>query len=218
MNEIELKNEFLYYPESLLEAWKLGDYSMLTHSKASDYIKKILNFKLKTRIGRRFFGEAYIASRIEMNEGWYNSYKWLTANKWISGDGLDPKFEKPFHNALMKYIGLNVLTRLQKNAINFYNRHKEKFMDGNRYKKPVAPDLWLIDKEGGFKFIESKLPGDTVGPHQIAGLALIGKYLKGSVPVSVSIMHLYPENIDSVHLYPENIDSINLFSEFCSLA
>ena len=64
MNEIELKNEFLPYPESLLEAWTLGDYSMLTHSNASDYIKKILTFKAKNRTGRRFFGEAFIASNI----------------------------------------------------------------------------------------------------------------------------------------------------------
>jgi hypothetical protein len=208
MNEIELKNEFLSYPESLLEAWKLGDYSILTHSNASDYIKEILTFKAKTRIGRRFFGEAYTASKIEMNEGWYNSFKWLTADKWISGHRLEPKFEKPFHNALMKHIGPDIIKRLQKNTIDFYNRHKEKFMDGDRYKKPVAPDLWLIDKEGGFKFIESKLPGDTISPHQIAGLALIVKYLRVSVPVSVSIMHLYPENIDPV----------NLFSEFYNLA
>lgn len=208
MNEIELKNDFLPYPESLLSAWKTADYSMLTQSNASNYIKEILIFKAKTRPGRRFFGEAYIASRIEMKEGWYNSFKWLTADKWLSGDGLDPKFEKPFHSALMKHIGSDVLAALQENAIGFYNRHKERFMDGNKYKKPVAPDLWLIDKEGRFRFIESKLPGDTIGPHQIAGLALIGKYLKVSVPVSVSIMHLYPENIDSV----------NLFSEFYNLA
>jgi len=52
------------------------------------------------------------------------------------------------------------------------------------------------------------LPGDTIGPHQIAGMALIGKYLRVSVPVSISI----------VNLYPENIDIVNLFSEFYSLA
>jgi len=119
MNEIELKNEFLPYPESLLEAWKLGDYSMLTRSNASDYIKKILTLKAKIRPGRRFFGEAYIASKIEMNEGWYNSFKWLTADKWISGDGLEPEFKKPFHNALMEYIGIDVLIRLQKRLLIF---------------------------------------------------------------------------------------------------
>jgi len=91
-----------------------------------------------------------------------------------------------------------VLARLQQYTVDFYNRHKERFMDGSKYKKPVAPDLWLIDKQGNFKFIESKLPGDTIGLHQIAGLALIRKYLEASVPISVSIMNLYPDNIDPV--------------------
>jgi hypothetical protein len=208
MNEIELKNECLFYPESLLEVWKTGDYSMLTNSNASDYIKEILTFKSKKRHGRRFFGEAYIASRIGMKEGWYNSYKWLTADKWLSGDGLDAKFETPFYKALMENIGADVLSSIQENSNNFYSRHKERFMDDKKYKKPVAPDLWLIDKKGHFRFIESKLPGDTIGSHQIAGLALISKYLRVSVPVSVSIMHLYPKNIN-----PDD-----LFSEFYDLA
>ena len=222
MNEIELKNDFLPYPESRLETWKTGDYSMLTDSNASDYIKEILTFKAKTRHGRRFFGEAYISSRIEMKEGWYNSFKWLTADKWLSGDGLEPKFEKPFHSALMKHIGADVLARLQEHAVNFYNRHKERFMNGSKYRKPVAPDLWLIDKEGGFRFIESKLPGDTIGLHQIAGLALIGKCLKVSVPISVSIMNLYPENFDSVNHFERlekmGVTECSLFSEFYNLA
>ena len=208
MNQIELKNEFLSYPESLLDAWKSGDHSMLINSNASDYIKDILIFKSKARSGRRFFGEAYIASKLEMKEGWYNSFKWLTADKWLSGEGLESKFEKPFYDALMEHVGADILSGLQKSSINFYNNQKEKLVDGKKYKKPVAPDLWLIDKEGRFRFIESKLPGDTIGAHQIAGLALIKKYLSINVPVSVSIMHLYPENIN-----PEN-----LFSEFYNLA
>jgi len=39
--------------------------------------------------------------------------------------------------------------------------------------------------------------------HQIAGLALIGKYLGDSFPISISIMHLYPEDIESVGIYSE---------------
>ncbi len=206
MNEIELTNEVLSYPESLLEAWKSGEYSMLTMSNASDYIKDILIFKSKRRPGRRFFGEAYIASRIEMKEGWYNSFKWLTADKWLSGDDLDVKFEKLFYNELMKNFGVDVLSRLQQNSNRFYNSHKERFMNGKQFQKPVAPDLWLIDREGTFKFIESKLPGDTIGFHQIAGLALISKYLRVSGSVSVSIMHLFPETINHGELFSEIYD------------
>lgn len=203
MSKIELKNEFMPYPESLLEDWKAGDYSMLIKSNASDYIKNILTTKAKERPGRRFFGEAYIASKIEMKEGWYNSFKWLTADKWLTGNGLKQEFEKPFYSVLMKYIGADKLARLHEKSIAFYNQHKGKFMHEGHYKKPVAPDLWLIDKEGCLRFIESKLPGDTIGPHQIAGLALMGKYLGESIPVSISIMHLYPENIDPMMLYDD---------------
>ena len=77
----QLKNEFMPYPAELLEAWKSGDYSMLSRSNASDYIKEILTHKAKTRPGRRFFGEAFIASRIDMKDGWYNSFKWLMSER-----------------------------------------------------------------------------------------------------------------------------------------
>jgi hypothetical protein len=196
----DLNIEFMPYPESLLEAWKKGDYSILTNSKASDYIKSILISKARKRTGRRLFGEAYIASNTEMVEGWYNSFKWLTSKKWITGKGLEDKFEKPFHEALMKYIGKEKLIDLQCRAKNLFKNGVKQ--------KPVAPDLWLITKSGKFMFIESKLPGDVINHHQIAGLALIKKYLDAVKPVSVVI----------VTLYPENFDPKSLFSDFYNLA
>ena len=192
MSEPELLNQFIPYPEPLLDAWQNGDYSMLKNSKASPYIKKILVYKAKVRPGRRFFGEAYIASKIEMKQGWYSSFKWLTSNKWLSGEGLEPKFEKPFHHALMKHVGVEALADLQAKAVSLYQTHKEMFTDGSKHRKPVAPDLWIIDQEGRFRFIEIKLPGDTIRPHQIAGLELMQKHLKVPNPVSVSIVTLYP--------------------------
>jgi hypothetical protein len=196
----DLRIEFLSYPEALLEAWKSVDYSMLTNSRASDYIKNILVSKARKRPGRRFFGEAYIASKTEMVEGWYNSFKWLTSKRWITGKGLEDEFEKPFYEALMKYIGKDIMKDLQ-------DRAKNLVKDGTHI-KPVAPDLWLINKNGQFKFIESKLPGDVINHHQIAGLALIKKYLDAVKPVSVVI----------VTLYPENFDPKSLFSDFYNLA
>jgi hypothetical protein len=194
MSEKVLQIEFMPYPEKLLDAWENGHYSMLKNSKASGYIKEILVDRAERRPGRRFFGEAYIASKIEMKEGWYSSFKWLTSDKWISGEGLN-EFEKLFHYALMKYVGTKALTDLQRKAVSLYEIHKEKLADGNKYNKPVAPDLWIIDQEDRFRFIEIKMPGDTIRPHQIAGLALIQRYLKVPNPVSVSIVTLYPENI-----------------------
>jgi len=198
-----IKNKFMPYPDYFLERWKQGDYSMLTRSNASDYIKEILVYKAKTRPGKRFFGEAYIASRIDMVQGWYNSFKWLTADKWITGNGLEPRFEKPFHVALMQNIGKDLLSNLQAKAAAFYNEYKEKYGEEEQHKKPVAPDLWVIDKNGNFIFIESKLPGDSIQPHQIAGMALIKKHLETCAQVSVSIITLYPENFDPKSLFTE---------------
>jgi hypothetical protein len=208
MTADQLKNDFMPYPEYLLEAWKSGDFSMLTRSNASNYIKEILVHKAKTRPGKRFFGEAYIASKISMKEGWYNSFKWLTATKWITGEGLEPIFEKPFHVALMQHIGKELLYDLQAKTASFYTEYKEKNMEERQRKKPAAPDLWIIDENGSFIFIESKLPGDSIKSHQIAGMALIKKHLKVRTQVSVSI----------ITLYPENLDLENLFTEFYALA
>jgi len=199
----EAQIEFMPYPESLLQAWKSGDYSMLTSSTASDYIKRILVHKAKKRPGRRFFGEAFIASRVAMKEGWYNSFQWLTSDKWLTGRGLEPEFERPFHRALLKYMGADVLPNLQRKALSLYSQDRDRFLVGKEFKKPVAPDLWIIDKQGRFRFIESKLPGDTIQPHQLAGLALIKKYLKPSSQVTVSIVTLYPEGVDEQSLYTE---------------
>jgi hypothetical protein len=175
------------YSPSLLEAWEKGDYSMLTKSRASKYIKNILVHKARSRPGRRFFGEAFIASTVEMKDGWYASFKWLTSKKWISGHGLNSLREKQFFEALMKHIGSKRLLNLQQKAKRSWKETK-----GN-IAKPVAPDLWLIGKGGEFSFIESKMPWDSIRPEQIAGLKLIKKYLKVDVPVKVSIVNLQPK-------------------------
>ena len=60
----DLDIEFMPYPEALLEAWRNGDYSMLTNSRASVYIKNILVSKARKRHGgTRFFGEAILPAR-----------------------------------------------------------------------------------------------------------------------------------------------------------
>lgn len=188
---LELKNES--YPPILMEAWEKGDYSFLRKSAASDYIKKILIHKAQARPGKRFFGEAYIASRIEMVDGWYNSYKWLTESKWLSGYGLKPEFEGPFHKALTKHFEKESLVNLQEKASLLFKNYRSDFFDCGRYRKPVAPDLWLVTLEGAHIFLESKLPEDCVKASQLAGLALIRKCLGESKKVQVSVINLYPE-------------------------
>ena len=64
---------------------------------------------------------------------------------------------------------------------------------GEENTKPAAPDLLLIGKDGDIRFIESKMPWDTIRPNQVAGLKLIKKYLMVNVPVRVSIINLHRE-------------------------
>jgi hypothetical protein len=183
-----------YYPETLLQAWKNGNYAMLRQSRASQFIKKIVTEKAKVRQHRHiaglpmkqcadFFGEAFIASQIEpdMIDGWYNSYKWLNSDRWLTGKGLKPGHQQQFYgDALMGYIGSEGLRKLQEHAA--------------QYEKvtgicPVPPDLWIITKQGGrrvFKFIESKLPGDHIADSQILGLMLISNYLNPAKPATVT--------------------------------
>jgi hypothetical protein len=179
-----IESEIMYYPEGLLKAWQRADYSFFVESRVSKYIKDILVSKAKRRPGRRFFGEAYIASRVEMKEGWYSSFKWLTSAKWLTGDGLNSPEEASFFKALMKYLGPKMVQRLQQKA-KAYLKETE-----GGITKPVAPDLWLIGKDGDFRFIESKMPWDSLRPNQVAGLTLIKKFLKVKVPVRVSIINL----------------------------
>jgi hypothetical protein len=206
---IKLREKGLTYPESISDDWFAGNYSILTESKASDYLKAILVYKAKQRPGRRFFGEAFIASKFDMKEGWYSSYKWLTSKKWITGKNMEPEFQKPYYEALRKHIGLGVIGGIQEHAKALYHKPKNRFMKGGKYKKPVPPDLWLIDKNGRFKFIESKLPGDKISSSQIAGLALIKKYVGGEV----SIINLHPKGSKP----PTRTDHSVLFSEIYNL-
>jgi hypothetical protein len=125
-----------------------------------------------------------------MKYGWYSSFKWLTSEKWLSGISLKPDFEKPFHNALIKYFGFDGISNLQKQSRSFFEKNAYELNN----KKPVAPDLWIIDKNGNHRFIECKLPGDKIGEHQKAGLRLIKENFKNSAPMAVSITNLYSDN------------------------
>jgi hypothetical protein len=206
---MQLKTELMPYSENQLQQWITGDYSMLTSSNASNYIKKILITKAKKRPGRRFFGEAFISCNVNMIDGWYNSYKWLSAKKWLTGKGLKSDFEKSFYCALERNFGKDAVDNLQQKSISFFQNHKNSLSG-----KPVAPDLWIIGEDKLYRFIESKLPGDTINPRQIAGLALIKKHLEHSNPISVSIVCLYPEN----GAEPELIDYSKEFLAFYRLA
>jgi hypothetical protein len=214
MHSSSLQIEYLPYSDLILRAWEEGNYDFLKSSTASNYIKDILLRKAKARQGRRFFGEAYIASKFRMRDGWYNSYKWLTAPKWVSGNGLRPQFEKPFHKALVEHLGQSILANLQDKSISMFRNHKREFYDGGKYKKPVAPDLLLVTLDGKLKFIESKLEHDRIKPTQLAGLALIKKYGGRKKELSISIVNVYPKGSER----PEDKNILDMFSHFYELA
>lgn len=212
MQSLQVKNEF--FPSSLLEKWKKGDHSFLLQSNASNFIKDILVKKAAVRTGRRFFGEAFIASNIEMKEGWYSSYKWLSGSKWITGNGLKPDFEQTFHAALLKHFGEDALQELQKKASDLSKNYKNHFFHCGLYHKPVAPDLWIVANDDKHIFIESKLPDDCISASQLAGLALIAKHVGKRKLVKVILINLCPENYKP----KEEQDTQEAFSYFYEIA
>ena len=139
------------FPPEFLKRWRNCDYSLLTSANIPSYIKQIIVQKAKIRPGRRFFGEAFVAVSFssKIKDGFYCSYKWMTAEKWITGKGLKPEFEKPFYDGLHKYIGTENLKEIQKRS----NKYRESH-DGNR---PVASDLILIGREQGQVFILDRI-------------------------------------------------------------
>lgn len=178
------------YPPNRLRDWRRKDCRLLSSSQACDYLKEILADKVARRDGgRRFFGEAYVATQIQHQTGYYGSFKWLT-NARFSDDrpfpnGPTKRFQEDLRRALLEHFGRRQLEMLRKraNAV-----HKATGL------RPVAPDLWLIDREGNHRFIEVKLPGDRIRPQQLTGLDLIKSCLHAKTQVSVEIVELKPDD------------------------
>jgi hypothetical protein len=192
----ELKTRAIQYNVSDLRAWKDGNYEFLRESQASDFIKKILIQKVmlrrKGRIrrgdqngDRRFFGEAWVAAHREFvhDAGWYGSFKWLTAPAWCaSGASFSRWYQSEFKLALDEHV-VN-LEEVQSKALTL-----RRMLQGE---KPVPPDLWLVTASQ-HRFIEVKLPGDTLKDRQLAGLAIIATCLNASRPISVEVVSLSPD-------------------------
>ncbi len=196
MKHITLKEQLISYPPHILNEWENGNFTLLKSSNAPDFIKNVLVAKAKVRKGTRFFGEAFIASKMskQMKNGWYSSYKWLIADKWVKGSNLSNNFENQFFQALMKHIGVDMLKILKYQAGLYFEMKKI---------KPQAPDLWFIDKVNRHHFFEVKKGTDKIHEGQLEGLAILKKYLKASV----SIVMLYPDNIKP----PKSIDHTHRF-------
>ncbi len=62
----------LAFPEGKLLEWKQGNYEMLARLPGSSFLRRILDEKARnrSRLGRRFFGEAFVATSIDHEQGW----------------------------------------------------------------------------------------------------------------------------------------------------
>jgi len=82
-----LQVELMAFPEAALHQWKQGGYKGLAKLPASSFLRRILHEKIHNRakLGRRFFGEAFVATHVDHEDGWYGSFKWLTS--WPAKDG-----------------------------------------------------------------------------------------------------------------------------------
>ncbi len=175
-----LRAQPLAYPEKELLRWKEGNYEMLARLHASPFLKRILCEKLRNRKrpGRRFFGEAFVAAHVDHQAGWYGSFKWLTYWPVKESSPYAAEYRAALKDAFPSAPDISRKSLLLARLLNG--------------KKPVPPDLWLI-VNGEHRFIEVKLPGDSIHPTQIAGLAIIATCLARDANLSVWIYNLYPE-------------------------
>lgn len=194
MSNFELKEDLLGYDNIFLEQWKKGNINILLNSSAPEYIKKIIRHKKRDGSRRKYqewyFGESYVAVKKSetTKHGWFNSYHWLAEEEWADENyifpreqfSIDRELKIEFRQALKDNIGFDLVKKIQRHANILYDNFQKDLEDS----KPKAPDIWLIDNEGKHYFIEVKMrPKDTAANHQVAGLAILHKYLNASIKV-----------------------------------
>ena len=173
-----LRIETLTFKEAEREQWTRGNRKMLTTSGASPFLKQVLVEKARVR-PNRFFGEAFVASHVSHDEGYYCSFKWLTSATWTDRSRPRSARAAEFKQALRTHFPR--LAELQARARTLGER--------SGGPTPVAPDLWLL-VNGEHRFIEVKLPGDRLRAPQYAGLALLAAHLPSARPIAVSVITL----------------------------
>ncbi len=195
----------LTYQQELLDAWIASPSDILAQSNASPHITGIIGDKVGKRSGTWFFGEAFVANEFSHELGFYGSFKWLTNPRFVDVKpfpcGNTTKYQEALREALWEHFGRDQLERLQDTTAAFFKKHRATL----KGKEPAPPDLWLIGKED-LRFIEVKLPGDWIKPHQLAGLALIGSCLQATRRVSTEIVEVNPALDD---MFADFCDSIS---------
>ncbi|MEI7636329.1 MAG: hypothetical protein WCJ37_03430 [Syntrophus sp. (in: bacteria)] len=209
---IDLMEELLGYSADDLKRWTTRDFTIID-KRLPAHVRNMLIEKICNRKSNpetmRFFSEVNIlnhhAPMIKDGIVWYSSYKWLTKNRWLTGE-VEEGYKSQFFVDLIKYIGRNNIVNLQKRANAFRDKDGGRILGltkGGKVRYPVAPDIWLGLKDGGLKFIEGKHKEVLAGT-QLVGLALIKKYLD----CSISIMRVYPQN-DPLPIQTDYSDSFS---------
>lgn len=195
---IRLMEELLGYSADDLKRWTTRDYSIID-PRLPDHVRNMLIEKVGNRKSNpktaRFFSEVNIlnhhAPMIKDGIVWYSSYKWLTKRRWLTGE-VEEGYKSQFFVDLLKYIGRDNIVNVQQQANAFRDKDGGRilgFTKSGKVRYPVAPDIWLVLKDGGLKFIEGKHK-ETLEGMQLVGLALIKKYLD----CSIAIMRIYSQN------------------------
>src|SRR5262245_3272721 len=98
-----LRLETITFEEDLRTKWFEADFTMLTNSQASAPIKRVLTMKAAVR-PNRFFGEAYVASHVYHDEGWYCPFEWLTSSSWCGDGPTNDNESSEFRKALARHF------------------------------------------------------------------------------------------------------------------
>jgi hypothetical protein len=129
----------LEYDPALEEQWRSGQYGWFERSAASPFLKEVLIKKARTwhaaarsknaKPTRRFFGEAYVSLKFAHEDGWFDSFKFLTARNWAT-----KSHGAKLRAALHQHVGAPVIAQLRRNATRIVKKTDL---------KPVVPDLWF---------------------------------------------------------------------------
>ena len=142
------------FPTAALEAWKSGNYEVLTESGASGYLKRVLVNKARKRHLQKpvgyFFGEAFVAAHVHHDKGYYGSFKWLTSDSYMRSHEDAKEYGEALNECFPSRSVLRVAALAMRPAL--------LEVDPRAKSGPVPPDLWLIN-EGRHRFIEVKIFG-----------------------------------------------------------
>jgi hypothetical protein len=179
------------YDVQALEGWVNRRRDAIQLPDSSAQLLRLFKRKRGNRSNRtrRFFGEIFVLSTTPHREAHYSSVKWLTNPRFGRTRSLVNPDHERLRLALHQHFGRARIVKLQQVAGELADRFRKEL----RNKPPTAPDLWLICSAGRHRFIEVKLPGDFVAPHQLAGMAAIASVLGSRSKVSVEVMELHDE-------------------------